>query len=44
MAEKALENSINIPPTAVVHQGTLINILVNRDMDFTSVYGVKRVY
>lgn len=44
MATKALENSINIPPTAIVHQGTLINILVNRDMDFTSVYGVERVY
>lgn len=44
MAEKALENSINIPPTAIVHQGTLINILVNRDVDFSSVYGVERVY
>lgn len=44
MAEKALENSINIPPTAIVHQGTLINILVNRDLDFSSVYGVERAY
>lgn len=42
MAEKALENSINIPPTAVVHQGTRINILVNKDMDFSGVYGVER--
>lgn len=44
IAEKALENSINIPPTAIVHQGTLINILVNRDMDFSGVYGVERAY
>ena len=44
IAEKALENSINIPPTAIVHQGTLINILVNRDVDFSSVYGVERAY
>lgn len=44
MAEKALENSINMPPTAIVHQGTMINILVNRDMDFSGVYGVERVF
>lgn len=44
IAEKALENSINIPPTAIVHQGTLINILVNRDVDFSGVYGVERAY
>ena len=44
IAEKALENSINIPPTAIIHQGTLINILVNRDVDFSSVYGVERAY
>lgn len=44
MATKALDNSINMPPTAVVHQGTIINILVNRDMDFSSVYGVERVF
>lgn len=42
IAGKTLENSINIPPTAIVHQGTLINILVNRDVDFSGVYGVKR--
>lgn len=44
MAEKALENSINIPPTAIVHQGTLINILVGRDVDFSGIYGVERVH
>lgn len=38
MANTALENSINIPPTATVNQGTLINIFVARDVDFTGVY------
>lgn len=42
MAEKALENTINIPPTAIIKQGTLINIMVVRDVDFSSVYKVKR--
>lgn len=41
MAEKALENSINIPPTATVKQGTLINILVARDVDFSKVYRLR---
>ena len=41
MAEKALENSINIPPTATVKQGALINILVVRDVDFSKVYRVR---
>lgn len=36
MAELALENSINIPPTGYVNQGTLINILLVRDVDFSS--------
>lgn len=42
MAEQALSNSINIPPTAIINQGTVINISVARDIDFSSVYGVKR--
>lgn len=42
MAEKALENTINIPPTATVNQGTLINIMVARDVDFANVYKLKR--
>ena len=41
MAEKALDNSINIPPTATVKQGTLLNILVVRDVDFSKVYRVN---
>lgn len=42
MAEKALENTINIPPTATVNQGTLVNIMVVRDIDFTNVYKLRR--
>lgn len=38
VAKTALENTINIPPTATVNQGTLINIFVARDVDFTGVY------
>lgn len=38
MAKVALENSINIPPTATINQGTLLNIFVARDIDFQGVY------
>ena len=41
MASKALENSINIPPTAYINQGELLNILVARDIDMRSVYRIK---
>lgn len=38
MAELALENSINIPPTAYVNQGDMLTIIVPRNIDFSSVY------
>jgi hypothetical protein len=38
MATEALKNSINIPPTGYVNQGTIINIMVARDVDFSQVY------
>lgn len=41
MAEMALEQSINIPPTGYVNQGTRLNIRVSRDVDFSSVYQVQ---
>lgn len=41
MASIALENSINIPNTGYVKQAAETNILVARDVDFTSVYGVQ---
>ncbi|WP_181264372.1 TrbI/VirB10 family protein [Pseudomonas aeruginosa] len=41
MASIALENSINIPPTGYVNQATESTIIVARDVDFRSVYGVQ---
>lgn len=41
MAEIALENSINIQPTGYALQGQLVNILVARDIDFSSIYSVR---
>jgi hypothetical protein len=38
MATEALKNSINIPPTGYVNQGSVINIMVARDVDFGGVY------
>lgn len=42
MAEKALSNTINMPPTAIVKQGTMINILVARDVDFGGIYKLTK--
>lgn len=42
MAEEALKGTINIPPTATINQGSIINIMVARDMDFGDVYEVKK--
>lgn len=43
MAKIALENSINIPPTAVINHGSLINIIVPRDVYFDDVYELINV-
>ncbi|MDO4248202.1 MAG: type IV secretion system protein VirB10 [Neisseria sp.] len=40
MATEALKNSINIPPTGVINQGSLINIMVARDVNFDKVYDI----
>ena len=40
MAEIALENSINIPPTAYVNQGEVLTVIVPRNIDFSTVYEV----
>lgn len=42
MAEEALRGTINIPPTATINQGTVLNIMVARDMDFGDVYEIKK--
>jgi len=42
MADTMLNKFINIPPTLYKHQGDLINIYVNKDVDFSKVYKLKR--
>lgn len=43
MANQLLQNTINMQPTAKVNQGAVVNILVARDVDFSTVYKlVKR--
>lgn len=37
----AVEQSINIPPTLLKHQGELVSILVVRDLDFSGVYRLR---
>ena len=44
MAAEALRNTINIPPTGYVNQGTLLNIMVARDVDFSTVYELVNPY
>jgi type IV secretion system protein VirB10 len=38
MAEEALKDSINIPPTIHIDQGTRIIVFVKRDLDFSEIY------
>ncbi|TJX15277.1 TrbI/VirB10 family protein [Neisseria gonorrhoeae] len=44
LATEALKNSINIPPTGFINHGTLINVMVARDVDFGGVYEVVKPY
>ena len=42
MSEMMLRQYINIPPTLYKDQGDLINLYVNKDIDFSKVYKLKR--
>lgn len=42
-ASIAVERSIDIPPTLNKNQGERVNIFVARDLDFSSVYDLKRI-
>ena len=42
LATKILDSTIGIPPTAYINPGTLINVVVAQDIDFSSVYQTRR--
>jgi type IV secretion system protein VirB10 len=41
MASKALENTINIPPTGHIPAGTVLTVIVARDIDFSGVFTTR---
>lgn len=43
LATKVLDKMINIQPTLYKNQGELVGIYVNKDIDFSNVYELKRI-
>lgn len=43
LAQEALRNNINIPPTLYVSHGENVSIFVARDVDFSDVYGLESI-
>ncbi|MEN4536658.1 TrbI/VirB10 family protein [Pantoea agglomerans] len=43
LASKILDSTIGIPPTGFVNPGTVINIVVAQDIDFSSVFKTRRI-
>lgn len=41
MASKALENTINIPPTGHIPAGTVLTVIIARDIDFSGVFTTR---
>jgi type IV secretion system protein VirB10 len=40
IASEVLKNSINIPPTGNINAGSIVNVMVARDVSFQGVYGL----